>query len=353
MDPKALRGSRSRLHVLAASAAIPLLASCGGASGETEAAAGGAATAEPAACADFPSEDITLLVPYSAGGGFDAWARLLAPYIEENLGGDVSVRVENQPGGGGMRAVNTLAAAEPDGTTLLFTEPGYIAVNQILGTAPGDFEVTDLTFLGQTTADPQVFVVAADSDISSIEDLAAAERIRHAGQDISPIETITYDAFGVEADYILHEGTSDVVLAVRRGDAEATVASLSSILSFIEAGEVKPILYLGTEKVSPDLVGYEYLQDVQTAAEAGHPELADVLEQHRVLVTAPDTPNCIADPLEEALAQTLEDPEFLQAAEEAGLRVVPASAEETTTFVENTVNTFQDYSEVLEEAASG
>ena len=304
-------------------------------------------------CANYPSEDITLLVPYSAGGGFDAWARLLAPHIEENLGGDATVQVENQPGGGGMRAVNTVYASPPDGTTLLFTEPGYIAVNQILGLTSEDFDLTNLTYLGQTTADPQIFVVAADSEIDTIEDLAEASPVNHAGQDISPIETITYDAYGVEADYILHEGTSDVVLSVQRGDSDVTVASLSSILSFIEAGNVKPILYLGTEEITPELIGYEHLQDVQTAAETGHPELADTLEQHRVLVTAPDTPDCIADQLEDALATTLEDEEFLAAAQEAGLRVVPASAEEAATFAENTANTFAEYRDVLEAATEG
>jgi tripartite-type tricarboxylate transporter receptor subunit TctC len=333
--------------VLGSIALLPVtLAACGSDGG------GGTAASGDAACEDYPSEDITLLVPYSAGGGFDSWARLLGPHIEGELGGDAAVRVVNQPGGGGMRAVNTLYTAEPDGTTLLFAEPGFITVNQILGTVEGDFSVTDFTYLGQTTADPQVFVVAADSDIETIEDLAAAGPVKHAGQDISPIETITYDAFGVEAEYILHEGTSDVVLAVRRGDADVTVVSLSSILPFMEAGEVKPILYLGTAEITPDLIGYEQLKDVQTAEDAGHPELADVLEQHRVLMTAPETPDCIADRLEEALMSTLESEEFLQEAEEADLRVVPADGEEAATFVSNTAETFEEYRDVLEQASN-
>ncbi|RZU33465.1 Bug family tripartite tricarboxylate transporter substrate binding protein [Blastococcus saxobsidens] len=337
-----------RLAALAAAALLPVsLAACGDDSG----AGGAQAEGDPAACENYPSEDVTLLVPYSAGGGFDAWARLLAPFLEEELGGEAAVRVENQPGGGGMRAINTVYSAEPDGTTLVFTEPGYVAVNQILGNVEEGFDVTNLAYLGQTTADPQVFVVAADSDIETIEDLVAAGPVKHAGQDISPIETITYDAYGVEAEYILHEGTSDVVLAVRRGDSDVAVASLSSILPFMEAGEVKPILYLGTEEITPELVGYEQLQGVQTAAETGHPELADVLEQHRVLVTAPGTPDCIAEPLEEALMNTLENEEFLQLAEESDLRVVPASGEEAAEFVSNTVETFAEYEDVLEEAA--
>jgi tripartite-type tricarboxylate transporter receptor subunit TctC len=352
-----MTGTRARLSVggrlgtLATLLLLPIsLAACGSDQGGTTTGASGGG--DDAACDDYPSEDITLLVPYSAGGGFDAWARLLAPFIEENLGGEASVRVENQPGGGGMRAVNTLYAAEPDGTTLLFTEPGYITVNQILGNVNEGFDANNLTWLGRTTADPQVFVVSADSDVETIEDLAAGGPIVHAGQDISPIETITYDAFGVEADYVLHEGTSDVILAVRRGDSDVTVASLSSLLSFIESGEVKPILFLGTEEITPDLLGYEHLKDVQTASDAGEPDLGEVLEQQRMLVTAPETPECIADKLAQALADTLADEEFRQKAEASDLRVVPGTADEATEFVSNTLTTFEKYRDVLEQATS-
>jgi tripartite-type tricarboxylate transporter receptor subunit TctC len=346
---KTVEGPGARLRLIVPLVALPLaLAACGGDADTDSTTAAGSEE-----CDAYPSEEITLLVPYAPGGGFDAWARLLAPFLEENLGGEVPVRVENQAGGGGMRAINTVYSAPPDGTTLVFTEPGYIAVNQILGNVEEGFDLTDLTYLGRTTADPQVFVVSAESDIDTIEDLVAASPVNHAGQDISPIETITYDAYGVEADYILHEGTSDVVLSVRRGDSDVSVVSLSSILSFMESGDVKPILYLGTEEITPDLIGFEQLEGVQTAAETGHPELADVLEQQRVLLTAPETPDCIADQLEEALATTLADEEFLALAEEAGLRVVPADAEATEAFVSDTVETFEEYRDVIEAETQG
>lgn len=335
------RGRRRGAVVLATGLVLPLL-SCSGS---------GTTAMDAKDCDAYPSEDITLIVPYDAGGGFDAWARLMAPYIEDNLGGDAEVRVENQPGGGGIRAINTTYSAPPDGTTLVFTEPGYVAVNQILGNLPDDFDLANLTYLGQATADPQVFVVAADSDVDTLEDLVG-EKINHAGQDISPIETITYDTYGIDANYILHEGTSDVVLAVERGDADATVVSLSSILPFLKSGDVKPIFYIGTEKITPKLPGYDQLEGVDTASSTGHPELAAVLEQHRLLATAPDTPKCVTDKLTAAFAKTMADPEFKQKAEDAELRVVPADAADAKTFAVKSLKTFTKYKDVLEEATS-
>lgn len=322
------------------------LAGCGGAQTGSGGTAAGAAD-----CEGYPSEDIRLFVPYSPGGGFDAWSRLMAPYIAKYLGGDVDVVVENLPGGGGMRAVNQIYSAPPDGSTIIYTEPGYISVNQILGRTGEGFDLRNLTYLGQVTADPQVFAVAADSEFDSIEDLAG-QSIKHAAQDISPIETITYSAYGVNADYILHEGTSEVVLSIRRGDTDVTVASLSSILEFLKGGELKPIFYIGTEEITPDLLGYEQLKGTPTAADTGHPELAEVLEQHRVLAAPPDVPECIKNKLADALAKTLVDPEFEAKAEEAELRIVPGTAEEAADTVTKTLETFQKYKETLEERLS-
>jgi tripartite-type tricarboxylate transporter receptor subunit TctC len=324
-----------------------VLAGCGNNSEAGEERAVGAAANDQ--CENYPSKDVRLLVPYKAGGGFDAWARLIAPVLEEKLGGKGNVVVENQPGGGGMRAVNQVFSAEPDGSTIVYTEPGYIAVNQVLGDTPSGFDVTKLTYLGQVTADPQVFAVRADSAVNSVEDLAGRQ-VKHAGQDISPIETITYEAYGVKADYILHEGTSDVVLAVQRGDADAAVASLSSILDFLKSGDLKPILYIGVEEITPDLLGYEQLKGVATAADTGHPELNQVLEQHRVLAAPPGLPDCIRTKLADALGETLADPEFVERATEADLRIVHGTADEATDTVAKTYSTFEEYKSTLEAA---
>lgn len=329
-----------RLRVLACALLVPLtLVSCGQRGGE----AGG-----EAACERYPAKDIRFLVPYSAGGGFDAWARLMAPVLQDKLGTDRNIIVENLPGGGGMRAVNTVNSAPPDGHTLLFTEPGYIAVNQILGRVGGDFDITKLSYLGQVTADPQVFAVAPDSDLRTVEDLTKRP-IKHAAQDISPIETITYNTYGVEADYILHEGTSEVALAVRRGDADVTAISLSSVLEFLEAGELRPLLYIGTDEITPELTGYEQLKDTQTAEETGHGDLDEVLEQHRVLAAPPELPDCLRTKLADALSETLTDPGFVGQAEDAGLRIVPAGADEAQQTVSRTVATFTEHKDTLEQ----
>lgn len=341
---------RSGVGAVACTMALGLsLAACGS-GGTTE--DDSAAAADPSVCDSFPSKNIELVVPYSAGGGFDAWARLMAPYIKENLGGAVDVRVSNIDGGGGMRAMNEINAAEPDGSRIVFTEPGFGAVNQILGRTSGDFDIREFTYLGQATVDPQVFAVAADSPVNRISDLEG-ETVTHAGQDISPIETITYDTFGVTGKFVLHDATSETILAIRRGDADITVTSLSSILDYLKSDQLKPVLFVGTEEITPDLLGYDQLEGVETVADAGHPELGEVLEQYRVVAGPPNMPACITDALADAIAKTFANEEFVDKATKASLRVIPAGAQETQDRVAQTYAVFEEYSDALKRAIEG
>lgn len=324
----------------AASALVVPLAACGG-GGDDATAAGGEDCAIP--------EEIRLIVPFSPGGGYDAWGRLMAPVMAEKLGEGVDIVVENISGGGGMRGVNTLYSGPADGSQIAIFSPQDVALAQTLGHAEDDFDLTTMTFLGQFTEDPQVFLASADADFDSIEDLAdRGEPVLHAAQELSPIELLTYDAYGVDAEYVLHEGTPEVSLAILRGDADVTVGSLSSILEYLESGDMKPILYVASEEATPETPGYEQIKDAPTARTTGHPELAENLLQNRVVAAAPETPDCVADALSGALAETLEDPEFISQAEEAALVVVPAGPEEAAEAVTRSLDTMTENRDVLE-----
>ena len=91
-------------------------------------AAGLSLTAGPAwAQAKYPEKPITLLLPYAAGGGTDAIARVFADKLAQKLGG--SIVVENRPGAGGNLATDAAANAKPDGYTLLIGNQGPMVVN--------------------------------------------------------------------------------------------------------------------------------------------------------------------------------------------------------------------------------
>lgn len=96
-----------------------------------------------AAAVDFSGKKITVIVPFSEGGGTDGYSRLMAPYFEKHLPGHPTVLVVNRPGGGGLTGVNYYAAtAEPDGLTVLALSTSAL-MNYVLGDKRARFDMKD------------------------------------------------------------------------------------------------------------------------------------------------------------------------------------------------------------------
>ena len=86
--------------------------------------------ATPSAAESYPDRVVRIINPYPPGGSVDIMARLLAQKLSDDLGQQFIV--ENRSGGGGNTGSDSVAKAEPDGYTLLFTAPGPLTVNQTL-----------------------------------------------------------------------------------------------------------------------------------------------------------------------------------------------------------------------------
>jgi hypothetical protein len=96
-----------------------------------------------AMAADYAGKRITVIVPFSEGGGTDSYSRFMAPYFEKYLPGNPKILIVNRPGGGGLTGVNYFAArAENDGTSVLALSTSSIS-NYMLGDRRAKFEVTD------------------------------------------------------------------------------------------------------------------------------------------------------------------------------------------------------------------
>jgi tripartite-type tricarboxylate transporter receptor subunit TctC len=82
---------------------------------------------------EFPQENISIVIPYGPGGGFDTTVRVFAPYFAAQLGEDVNVLPQNMPGTGGRRGTASIFRSEPDGYTIgILNLPGLV-LPSILG----------------------------------------------------------------------------------------------------------------------------------------------------------------------------------------------------------------------------
>ncbi|MEE6282916.1 tripartite tricarboxylate transporter substrate binding protein [Georgenia sp. MJ170] len=215
--------------------------------------------------AEYPSDDITLVVPYDAGGASDLAARTLAGEMEESLG--VSVIVENRSGGAGSVGLAAVADADPDGFTL-----GYMPVEVVmLGQQGYDTDPADYDFLGQIVSVPATIAVAADSPYETLEDLVAAATENPdtltvsnsgAGSIWHAATTALNEATGAVLRPVPFDGGAPAVSAAIGGQVDAVIAGVSETSQAHADGRLRVLGVLADEPA-------EALPDVETAQAQG------------------------------------------------------------------------------------
>lgn len=332
--PQPPRRRRAALAAALAVAAPLILAAC---SGDDTAAGSEDESWEP-------DRDIEWIVPYTPGGGFDTYSRGIAEVMQAgHLPDGVNIVVRNSPPL--PQGIASMFNADPDGYTIgILPMPAAIA-QEIQEPDLAQWTTSEFTVLGQVDENGYVVYVPADSEFETIEDLIAAQDIRaitvEEGSSSALAGLATIQALELDADVTYGaEGSAEVVTAALRGDADFFVYGSTDLVGFVESGDIRPLMYLGTEDQLPGNV--EWLQDVPTAEEAGFPDLAGAVTELRVIVAPPDLPEPVAEYLRTALAETMADEEFITWAEEAGRPIVPRTAEETEAAIADQITQMEE-----------
>jgi tripartite-type tricarboxylate transporter receptor subunit TctC len=276
----------------------------------TAALAGCAEDSTSVAAADYPSEDVRLLVPYTAGGPTDIAARAVGAHLEGELGRPVVV--ENLPGASGATAYVEMISAQPDGHTLSMTALPTAVLNYLSNDV--GYTREDLAPVGVVTQVPSGIVVPADSPYQDVESLFAAARQDPQAITVgTPGATNTHAAetrritqlYDIPLTVVPFEGNSEVQTALLGGNVSAGFANLSQdLLPAIEAGDLR-VLAVGTEE------RLDYV-DAPTFVEAGYPELVQSTTTFGVIAPA-GTPEEVVATLEDALRSAGEDEAVVEA----------------------------------------
>ena len=133
----------------------------------------------PAPAQDYPTRPVTLIVPFPAGGGVDAMARIVADRLTVALGQQVII--DNRGGVAGVLGMRAAAKAVPDGYTLVFTTTGTTAINPSLYASPGYDPRRDFAPIGLVAATPIVLMSHPSFPAKSIAELIAFAK-RQAGK---------------------------------------------------------------------------------------------------------------------------------------------------------------------------
>ena len=121
--------------------------------------------------ADFYNgKTVSYIVATAPGGGYDTYGRLVAEYMQKHLPGSTFI-VRNMPGAGHLIGANAVYASKPDGLTLGTFNTGLI-YTQIASHKGIRFDLNNMSWIGKAATDPRVIVVASQSPIKSVADIA-------------------------------------------------------------------------------------------------------------------------------------------------------------------------------------
>jgi tripartite-type tricarboxylate transporter receptor subunit TctC len=252
-------------------------------------------------------QPIDLVVGFAPGGGTDLMARAMAPYLEKKLGSKARIVVVNKPGAGGEISSTYIARAKPDGYTIGFINvPGFVFTPLYRNSA---YQVDELRIIARIVDDPSVLMARKDAKYGTVPEIVAALKadpgslsFANSGRGTSGHLSLLYlqKAAGVKGTDIAYKGAGEFKGALLGGHVNYAFASVAEFL-VAKNDQVHAIAVMSKDRIPA-------LGPVPTFTELGY----NILVSSERGIAAPKAlPSEIADKLEAAIRETLQDPVFL------------------------------------------
>jgi tripartite-type tricarboxylate transporter receptor subunit TctC len=270
---------------------------------------------------EFPSRPLTLVVPFTAGGGTDISARLQAQAIGDILG--QTVIIENIGGGGGMTAGVRVARAAPDGYTFIIGNTGTHAYSQSLYKTLLYNAVTDFTPVGLVTESPRILNVRNDLPAGGLREFVAWLKANESKAQFGSagvgsgthLPCVLFNrAIGVQITHVPYRGAGPAVQDLIGGRIDYMCDTIQGGAQLAKQGAVKAVAVLSEHRVAT-------VPDVPTSGEQGVAGVeATVWNAFFLPKGAPDA---IVRKLNAAINQSLDSSALRQRLEELGLDIIP------------------------------
>lgn len=298
---------------------------------------GGLMAVSPATAADgYPSQPITLVVPYPPGGTADNLARILAKGMSDRLG--ASIVISNKGGAGTVIGTQSVARSDPDGYTLLWAATP-------LGINPTLFEdlpydtLRDFTVVSDIAETSLVVAVNASSPINTIGDLISQLKTSEkntygtAGPGSSPhlVSELLLHEVGGKAVHIPYRGSAAAVTDLVAGRTTFVFDTPLLMTPLIKDGKLRALAQTSTERSA-------LLPDVPTTIESGYP--AFHVTSWFVIAARSGTPAKTLDKLNAVINETLADPAVTKAYANQGMTITGGSIEKAQAKLRREVETW-------------
>lgn len=282
------------------------------------AAALAAAPAFAQDAAAYPTRTITIVVPFSAGGGVDAMARLLAERLRDSL--QQAVVVDNKPGASGMLGAAFVAKAAGDGHTLLMGSAGETAINPLVYKARMQYQpARDLAPIALVARVPNVLVASPNFPAANV-----AELIAHAKKNPGKVSygtsgvgnpqhlngELLQSVAGIQMQHVPYKGASGQLVDLASGTVDLSFVSYAGAAPFLKSGRAKALAVTSAQRAS-------FAPDIPAIAETPAAQAYE-LENWFGLFAPAKTPAAVQAKLHEAVAAALKDPALLQRLKDQG-----------------------------------
>lgn len=275
-----------------------------------------------------------MIIGYSVGGGYDAYARLLGRYFGKHIPGAPSIVPQQMTGAGSLRSANYIYSVAAKDGSVFGTFSRSMAIAPLLGQA--EFDGRKFTWLGSVTDDNTTCVMSATSPIKTWSDfLTKPSKLGGLGADADPdIWALLYkNVFGAKVQLVTgYPGTNDVALAMERGEVDGMCGlSWSTIKTRHQdwlANHSVNIIVQAALKKDPEMATVPLATDLVTS-----PEQLQIIKllltsqaMARPFAAPPGIPDDRKKALIAAFDATMTDPDFLAEAQKLNFDVRPVNA---------------------------
>jgi tripartite-type tricarboxylate transporter receptor subunit TctC len=272
---------------------------------------------QPAKTVAWPEKDVTLIVPFKPGGGFDLTARIVAPFLEKYASKKVNFVIKNVDGASGKIGLQEVLDAKPDGYTIGIFDPVQLGTLQVLGSL-GQTDMSKMSWIGQLDWGAGLVALGAGGKFKTMAEMKGQE-VRFAVTGQAGFSAVMVGrALGATPRVIVYNSSPDACLAAQRGDADATVFTWPSLIKQVNASEGKLVpLFLGADARD------SHLPNIPSSAELGVKLDGTVLGAAHILSGPPGMSPELIKIMTDILKKAVADPDFVAQMEKAGYPPVP------------------------------
>ena len=277
--------------------------------------------------ANYPNRPVKMIVSFAPGGASDFVARIISPKLGELLG--QTIVIENRPGASGNIGMEAAAKAAADGYTIYLGNIGTSAINPAVFPNLSINPQKDFTAITLVAGVPSILIANPSVPANTVAELVALAKskpgeLNFASPGSSTLNRLEMERFMKFADLkIVHipykGGAGPAVTGMLGGETQVMFVTLSSAISFVQAGRLKPLGISTTKRI-------DALPQVPTMIEAGYPEMVSSSWQG-VFVPA-GTPRPTVEKIHSALLATMDSPEVKQRFAGGGVDVMTSKTPE-------------------------